>query len=568
MERPGLPSFSGVSYWKTEEPGWEADWAEELARLKLAVSQLSVPDTVRLWRELYDDVDSPRNGSRELDWYTRALLEASMNDATEYEGHPYWVEMMRHGVCDLLTTMASHDDLCHEDSEAWLGNILQAAASVFLACKYCETNERVPDFVQALWPGVLQMSLTLWDNLYAHRESLLRPLNEDDGDPTKPDIPRRKVAMTLAIFAPVAHSTRFPAASEGRNALRLMVYLWFNKSHQDETWDTESKPLDHLINLPSSILDASFEHTEDAYEDFITNDILGVYGPIPFLKRLANMLKHPGLVDDTLQNTLWGLKRFAVHPRCISHLHETGMLLAMRQAYDRQLQHNSQNPSEDTESKCINECRLSLQTLMIYREVMRSRPPAEAAVPLLHKPLDVIQMIARAIVTAHRALLLSDQIAREGDTELQYLWTIIRTYRRFAEALNMRTGKNTSRQALKQSFEENWYWALAEAREMAQCISSEDHLSTHRSIIDAWKVLGETVGLNEDEKKAAYEQEKLRRTADICGWRGCAHHTEVARGIQLQVCKGCKQAWYCGRECQRLDWKEGGHRVKCRRLKQ
>ncbi len=28
-------------------------------------------------------------------------------------------------------------------------------------------------------------------------------------------------------------------------------------------------------------------------------------------------------------------------------------------------------------------------------------------------------------------------------------------------------------------------------------------------------------------------------------------------------CAGCRRALYCSRECQKVDWKEGGHRGDC-----
>ena len=33
-----------------------------------------------------------------------------------------------------------------------------------------------------------------------------------------------------------------------------------------------------------------------------------------------------------------------------------------------------------------------------------------------------------------------------------------------------------------------------------------------------------------------------------------------------QSCQGCLQAWYCSRTCQKVDWKQGGHRLRCKEL--
>ncbi|VDB94203.1 unnamed protein product [Peniophora sp. CBMAI 1063] len=56
------------------------------------------------------------------------------------------------------------------------------------------------------------------------------------------------------------------------------------------------------------------------------------------------------------------------------------------------------------------------------------------------------------------------------------------------------------------------------------------------------------------------------RIAHYCSWRGCAHFYREPTERALSTCRGCGQVWYCGKECQRLDWRQGGHREACRRL--
>ncbi len=36
-----------------------------------------------------------------------------------------------------------------------------------------------------------------------------------------------------------------------------------------------------------------------------------------------------------------------------------------------------------------------------------------------------------------------------------------------------------------------------------------------------------------------------------------------AQGLPLKKCAGCDVALYCGAGCQKVDWKEGGHKAKC-----
>jgi hypothetical protein len=42
-------------------------------------------------------------------------------------------------------------------------------------------------------------------------------------------------------------------------------------------------------------------------------------------------------------------------------------------------------------------------------------------------------------------------------------------------------------------------------------------------------------------------------------------------GVPLELCSGCRVAWYCGTVCQKKDWVEGGetkHKLQCSRIKE
>ncbi len=47
------------------------------------------------------------------------------------------------------------------------------------------------------------------------------------------------------------------------------------------------------------------------------------------------------------------------------------------------------------------------------------------------------------------------------------------------------------------------------------------------------------------------KEKSAERTCNKCG----------LQGVGLQRCARCKKVWYCGRECQREDWKT--HKGKC-----
>ncbi|VDB87105.1 unnamed protein product [Peniophora sp. CBMAI 1063] len=80
-------------------------------------------------------------------------------------------------------------------------------------------------------------------------------------------------------------------------------------------------------------------------------------------------------------------------------------------------------------------------------------------------------------------------------------------------------------------------------------------------VIECWAKFGAFIGLDAAEERKRYERGKQ----DHCNWHKCRKPSDGA--LDLRKCAGCGEARYCSRECQRLDWKEGGHKKLCRRLK-
>ncbi|KZV64830.1 hypothetical protein PENSPDRAFT_156226 [Peniophora sp. CONT] len=77
-------------------------------------------------------------------------------------------------------------------------------------------------------------------------------------------------------------------------------------------------------------------------------------------------------------------------------------------------------------------------------------------------------------------------------------------------------------------------------------------------IVRVWRQFGKVLGFDEGSERV--------RATHICAWILCTFHTTPS-SKPLMVCKGCREKRYCSSACQRSDWKQGGHRVRCRRLK-
>ena len=69
--------------------------------------------------------------------------------------------------------------------------------------------------------------------------------------------------------------------------------------------------------------------------------------------------------------------------------------------------------------------------------------------------------------------------------------------------------------------------------------------------------------LNEEFHKNAKETiEEMRDSVKTFCW-SCKKND---KGIKLTQCSQCYSVWYCSKECQAKDWKEGKHKIDCKKV--
>ncbi|KZV74855.1 hypothetical protein PENSPDRAFT_748958 [Peniophora sp. CONT] len=115
-------------------------------------------------------------------------------------------------------------------------------------------------------------------------------------------------------------------------------------------------------------------------------------------------------------------------------------------------------------------------------------------------------------------------------------------------------------QSYKDIARERWYENM---RSIRGARYTQITRASYVMLVECWERLGKTLELDEVKARTRFET----RHARMCSWAPCPSHTKPS-DKPLQVCKGCKETRYCSRDCQVNDWKEGGHRVMCRRIKQ
>ncbi|KAJ7761176.1 hypothetical protein DFH07DRAFT_957254 [Mycena maculata] len=107
-----------------------------------------------------------------------------------------------------------------------------------------------------------------------------------------------------------------------------------------------------------------------------------------------------------------------------------------------------------------------------------------------------------------------------------------------------------------------YYSVLAEIEGMSQglneILDENDPVITQSPVFDAWRTFTES----------AAERQKMKQLFDsdeapsslVCDNTECS---KVSEKSGFKRCAGCKYTSYCSRDCQKRDWKEGGHREEC-----
>ncbi|VDB99488.1 unnamed protein product [Peniophora sp. CBMAI 1063] len=287
---------------------------------------------------------------------------------------------------------------------------------------------------------------------------------------------------------------------------------------------------------------------------FTQHDIIEVYGLENFLRRVDATIRQPLLRDRFLFLFLQNIEKWFPHPQILPRAAASGILTGLRDAVERQALHGEDGFQWLT----------TVDFMLIAQFVSALLPAADGAAYVI-RDCAIVELLARGTrLAAHLRSTEPDSSAVEQRDAYDSCILSLKRFSTIAQAVNMRAGKNNLRKILRQAMRREWYPTLLHIRDVQTLILS-NHRAKYTSLVSAWKTFGEVVGMDEAQAKKDHDH-KVKRDARFCSWADCQYHGSPPPN--LLACKGCGEVRYCSKSCQRKDWYNGRHKLRCRRLKQ
>ncbi|VDC04751.1 unnamed protein product [Peniophora sp. CBMAI 1063] len=447
-------------------------------------------------------------------------------------------------------------------------------------CAVCEEIVKQPDFFDLFLPFtiavldiieaicVLELWLPVVDvsevkslgecvtrSLWAHKDYFLEGGPILDAPPEyggQKEFSVRLRNTVVDLLAPflfeLAHKQNWGAQDDLR---RIGLFCWLHtEGNEADILPTHIfKPILPLDTKPDpSMIDMERGPLSEVIR-FTTEEAVPTYGAEPILRRLCQTLRAPWIVDAKLVALMQGVSLPILDAKMNAKLASTGLLLAWRDAVDRQFRDGTDVTSN---------WQVLDYTLQVFSVITIDVPIADGSAHLVRE-CGVVELVSRAV------RMYPELGASEKGSALKECLRSISAYKKFAAAMNMRSGKNTLRKTFKQQMHREWYPTLQYLRSQ-----SRSNIGTEKLLL-AWDDFGKAVGLSEEQEKAKHAREAKKAAAERahhCAWKECRFNEEKhPMPTTLRACSGCGVARYCSRECQRKDWKTG-HKIDCRRLRE
>ncbi|KZV69234.1 hypothetical protein PENSPDRAFT_686592 [Peniophora sp. CONT] len=352
----------------------------------------------------------------------------------------------------------------------------------------------------------------------------------------------------------LASHKRLAGISTGIKSSKLPAFLlwswWFLSP--ESGFQSDNRALDSFVHVH---MDSTPSEQRVWMEDIIINDI----GAENVLSKLVNsIMENESLVGDILGNSLLALDEIA------SWKHPAMARAASRVPITSTLAHALKNKDGSARPYLVERQHDSTLTHLHFKiwvscahllKTVASTLASGTCEPKMVSGDDVYSIYNHGLTLALNTLRVNKETFAlyKGfySASLQCWIDHLHRYKS-----DKSTFPATVVQALRKAASRSWYGILLELRKITNAPEYT------RPLINDWLAFGTALGFDEEKKRKEYNA----MLAHICSWTFCPYHLSPAEEA-FKHCKGCGVAHYCSSECQMSDWKKGGHKAACRRLK-
>ncbi|VDC06731.1 unnamed protein product [Peniophora sp. CBMAI 1063] len=448
-----------------------------------------------------------------------------------------WSDMLLSGAADVCSAYLKRYPTTKALMVTGLSNVI---ICMHIACA-------PPKGVEAARASYMSLFAQYWKSIWEHRKLLTD--DEVGGSGESASKARSAVHAAISLFFSILwrNSAHYSLWKREDFAVfrRVMLLVWMHSVDDDlDTDEKESYPV-----LASTLFDRfkDMTHFTDVdRREYVEEDMIGEYGAQKYLARACITICAFKDVD-TLAKVHDVTAKTIAHPDFHPYLVSSGVLQAIRDTADVPI---AQSPDKDALWV------LHKAIIAAYCRLLNSAPVHQAAKPLL-RTYDIFELIARASIS----------FVSVRDTERYNCFCTVRevlaVYTVISGGAQAHSKKDGLVNTILQSLRPHWYRTIRDLRRIAEYNTSAEPRC--EKVVDVWKALGATLGLKEEEEKVEFEKE-MKRLEKLCAWKECQYHT-VEPPTTASRCVGCREVRYCSKHCQQRDWKEGGHKLRCRRLK-
>ncbi|VDC03325.1 unnamed protein product [Peniophora sp. CBMAI 1063] len=455
-------------------------------------------------------------------------LIAQVLDSSESPSTAIWQALMKEGLFDVYRDMMVAPGFFEEKSELVIA-VVNGLASLPQCCS--DTEDVDFETVRYLLLGCPAIFEAIWKNRDRLKELDTSPFES---------------AFEWCVFhwADMYQTFRNHTAGMETYIPHVSLYTWVHLHKPNGASDMALAGMRFLSDRRHPLPEHTLERfTQVAVIDGIGGDIL--------LARFEDVLHEAfepinleSLGSGDVLEALGVMSQLVKHPRmrALVQKRETFRHIV---AYMDKYVHSSEMPGARQRESAWTEWEMALFHFELITEDLKKAFASKNMSHVTVRGEDIATFLARGTELVSRGVPRDKSRQIAAALHLYGIWAKSPEWRRLCPSLT---------ESLVRGAQNEWIPTLKALDTGAYRQGMPERV--YKDLTNAWRSFGTAMGLNESKERKRYANERQK----FCSYSPC-QWSKKESDMPLLSCKGCGEARYCGKECQRGDWKV--HKKTC-----